>query len=135
MGLNPILLELTKCRLRWYGHVSRREENNDDEPFVYTPSFIHGEFLFNCWHEPWAYMIHNFISFRFLFLIKDLCRWINVVCNFFSFLKQFILYAIQHLFVIVQFYFLLYNLLSFLSVYYYITFSACCFLLNSYSTK
>ena len=28
LGLNSILLELTKHRLRWYGHVSRREENN-----------------------------------------------------------------------------------------------------------
>ena len=28
LGLNSILLELTKRRLRWYGHVSRREENN-----------------------------------------------------------------------------------------------------------
>ena len=28
LGLNSILLELTKRRLRWYGHVSLREENN-----------------------------------------------------------------------------------------------------------
>ena len=28
LGLNSILLEVTNRRLRWYGHVSRREENN-----------------------------------------------------------------------------------------------------------